>query len=99
MRVLRRTVSISTAAFLHAKTLLAAGPSRVYSRPHGRRRRPAVLIAWVECESCERIDKAAHDLSYLADIAEEMQLLVWLPCERCGRLAKLHMKREIRPAH
>jgi len=52
--------------------------------------RPAVLIAWIECESCGRIDKAAHDFNYPADMASDMQLFVWLPCERCGRLAKLH---------
>jgi hypothetical protein len=27
-----------------------------------------------------------------------MQLFVWIPCEQCGRQAKLHMRRESRPA-
>jgi hypothetical protein len=37
--------------------------------------------------------------TYGADLAEGMELFVRLPCERCGRLAKLHMRREIKPAH
>jgi hypothetical protein len=40
--------------------------------------RPAVLIAWIECESCGRIDKAAHDVNYPAHMAEGMQLFVWV---------------------
>jgi hypothetical protein len=52
--------------------------------------RPVVLIAWIECKFCGRIDKAAHDFNYPADMASDMELFVWLPCERCGRLAKLH---------
>ena len=59
--------------------------------------RPAILIAWIECESCGRIDKAAHDFNYPADMASDMALFVWLPCEQCGRLAKLHMRRELKP--
>lgn len=47
--------------------------------------RPVVLIAWIECESCGRIDKAAHEFNYPADMAEGMQLFVWIPCERCGQ--------------
>ena len=27
-----------------------------------------------------------------------MQLFVWIPCEKCGRAAKLHLKRELKPA-
>jgi hypothetical protein len=44
-------------------------------------------------------NKAAHDFSYPADIAEGMQLFVWIWCERCGRQAKLHIRREMKPAH
>jgi hypothetical protein len=33
--------------------------------------RPASLIAWIECESCGRIDKAAHDFNYPADMASD----------------------------
>ena len=29
--------------------------------------RPVVLIAWMECDSCGRIDKPAHDFNYPAD--------------------------------
>jgi hypothetical protein len=61
--------------------------------------RPAGLIAWIECEFCGRIDKAAHDFNYPVDIAEDTQLFVWIPCERCGRQAKLHVQRELKPAH
>jgi hypothetical protein len=61
--------------------------------------RPPVLIAWIECESCGRIDKAAHDFNYPADIAAGMQPFVWIPCERCGRQAKLHLQRELKPSH
>lgn len=61
--------------------------------------RPAVLIAWIECAACGRIDKAAHDFNYPADMAEGMQLFVRISCEQCGRPAKLHMQREIKPAH
>ena len=52
--------------------------------------RPVVLIAWMECDSCGRIDKPAHDFNYLADTAaDDEHLWVWLPCDRCGRRAKL----------
>ena len=61
--------------------------------------RPTTLIAWIECESCGRIDKAAHDFNYPGDIAAGMQLFVWIPCERRGRQAKLHLEREVKPAH
>lgn len=61
--------------------------------------RPVVLIAWIECESCGRIDKPAHEFDYPADVAEGMQLFLWIPCEQCGRPAKLHLKREVKPAH
>jgi hypothetical protein len=61
--------------------------------------RPATLIAWVECESYGRIDKAAHEFNYPGDLADGMELFVWIPCEQCGRMAKLHMKREIKAAH
>lgn len=61
--------------------------------------RPAVVIAWVECETCGRIDKAAHEFNYPAELAEEMELCVGLPCEQCGQQAKLHLQREIKRAH
>jgi hypothetical protein len=61
--------------------------------------RPAVLIAWIECSACGRIDKAAHDFNYPADMTAEMELFVRMPCEQCGRMAKLHMKRAVKPAH
>jgi hypothetical protein len=61
--------------------------------------RPADLIAWIECPGCGRIDKTAHDFNYPADMAEGLDLFVWLPCEQCGQLAKLHMKRGLKPAH
>jgi len=61
--------------------------------------RPATLIAWIECDSCGRIEKPAHEFNYPADIAEGMQLFVWIPCEQCGRMAKLHLQREIKPPH
>jgi hypothetical protein len=46
--------------------------------------RPAVLIAWIECGSCGRIDKAAHDFHYPADIAEDTQLFVWIRASGAG---------------
>lgn len=61
---------------------------------HGR---PVVLTAWIECESCGRIERPTHDFNYPADMAEEMELFVRIPCEQCGRLAKLHMRRELKP--
>ena len=62
--------------------------------------RPATLIAWIECESCGRIDKPDCEFNYPADTAaDDEHLMVWLPCERCGRRAKLHMRRELKPAH
>jgi hypothetical protein len=41
-----------------------------------------VLVAWIECESCGRIEKPAHEFNYPADIAGGMQLFVWIPCEQ-----------------
>ena len=43
--------------------------------------------------------KAVHDFNYPADMAEGMELFVWISCERSGRQAKLHFRRELRPAH
>lgn len=51
----------------------------------GKAGRPAVLLVWIECDECGRIDKAPNDFNYPADLTEEMQLFVWVPCERCGR--------------
>ena len=59
--------------------------------------RPATLFIWLECETCGRIEKSAHEFNYPADMAEDMQLFMSMPCDRCGRPAKLHMKREIKP--
>ena len=51
--------------------------------------RPAILISWIECESCGHIEKAAQEFNYPADTAaDDEHLTVWLPCERCGRRAK-----------
>ena len=61
--------------------------------------RPAALIAWIECESCGQIDKAGYEFNHPADMAADMQLFVWIPCEQCGRQAKLHLRREVKPAH
>jgi hypothetical protein len=61
--------------------------------------RPALVVAWIKCESCGRIDKAAHDFNYPAEMAAGMQLFVWPLCELCGRQAKLHIRRELKPAH
>jgi hypothetical protein len=47
--------------------------------------RPAAILAWIECESCGRIEKPAIEFNYPAHMAEDMQLFVWMPCERCGR--------------
>lgn len=41
----------------------------------------------------------AHEFNYPDDVAQGMQLFAWIPCERCGRPAKLHLKREVKPAH
>jgi hypothetical protein len=41
--------------------------------------RPSTLTAWIECESCGRIDKPAHDFNYPADMAADVQLFVWMP--------------------
>lgn len=49
--------------------------------------RPATLIVWIECKSCGRIDKAAHEFNYPDDMAEDEHLWLWLPYERCGRQA------------
>ena len=61
--------------------------------------RPAVVIAWVECASCGRIEKVAQDFNLPDDVATDMELWVWFPCDRCGRDAKLHFRRELKPAH
>jgi hypothetical protein len=61
--------------------------------------RPAVVIAWIECKFCGRIEKAAQDFNLPDDVATDMELWVWFPCERCGRDAKLHFRRELKPAH
>ena len=45
--------------------------------------RPTVLIAWIECESCGRIDKAAHDFNYPADMAAGIELFAWVPWRSC----------------
>jgi hypothetical protein len=60
---------------------------------------PHPLVAWIECVSCGRIDKPAHDFDYPADLAADTQLWVWIACERCGRQAKLRISRELKPAH
>jgi hypothetical protein len=44
-------------------------------------------------------DKPAHEFNYPEDLAEDAHLFVWLPCERCERQAKLHLRREVKPAH
>jgi len=85
-------------AFMTTTALAGAefpGPSWVAGMDDSGR--PASLIAWVECDECGRIDKPAHDFNYPPDMASDMELFVWLPCEKCGRLAKLHMKRELKP--
>jgi hypothetical protein len=61
--------------------------------------RPAVLVAWIECQSCGRIEKPAHEFNYPEDMAEDASPFVWMPFERCGRQAKLHIRREIKPTH
>jgi hypothetical protein len=61
--------------------------------------RHATLLVWLECESGGRIDMPAHEFNYPEDMAEDASLFVWLPCERCGRQARLHLKREAKPAH
>lgn len=61
--------------------------------------RPVVLTLWIECPVCGRIDKPAHEFSYPEDMAEGMELFVCIPCEQCGRMAKLHLRREVKPAH
>ncbi len=61
--------------------------------------RPAVLVAWVECEVCGRIDEPAYEFSFPDDLAEDEHLWVWVACQRCGRDAKLHMRREVKPAN
>jgi hypothetical protein len=43
--------------------------------------RPATLVAWIECASCGRIEKAAHEFNYPAGMTDEMELFVWLSCE------------------
>lgn len=59
--------------------------------------RPAVLVAWIECAVCGRVDQQAQDFNYPADMAPDTDLWVLVPCERCGRKAKLHLKRELKP--
>lgn len=59
--------------------------------------RPVVLIAWIDCSACGRIEKPAHEFNYPADMAEEMALSVWIPCEQCGVPAKLRLKWELQP--
>jgi hypothetical protein len=61
--------------------------------------RPATLSLRIECATCGRIDKLANEFTFPADLADGLQLFVWHPCERCGQPAKLHMKRELKPAH
>jgi hypothetical protein len=58
-----------------------------------------MLLVWVECSSCVRIDKLSNEFNYPADLADGMQLFVWQPCDQCGRPAKLQMRREIELAH
>jgi hypothetical protein len=78
-------------------TPLASGGSRAYSRCHGHAGRPVVLIAWIECEVCGQIEKSPYEFNYPADMAVDTHLWERLPCEQCGRLAKLHLKRELKP--
>jgi hypothetical protein len=59
---------------------------------------PATFLVWLECGSCGRIEKRAHEFTYPADLGEGMQLFVWQSCDQCGRQAKLHMRREVKPA-
>ncbi len=61
--------------------------------------RPAVLIASIECATCGRIEKPAYEFNYPADLATDIRLWVWITCEKCGRQAKLHIRRELKPAH
>lgn len=61
--------------------------------------RPAVLIASIECKVYGRIEKPAYEFNYPADLAADTHLWVWIPCEKCGRQAKLHIRRELKPAH
>jgi hypothetical protein len=60
--------------------------------------RPAALVAWIECEVCGRIDQPDYEFNP-DDMAEGQHLVAWIPCEQCGRRAKLHMKRETKPAN
>ena len=60
--------------------------------------RPAALIALIECETCGQIQKASHDFSYPADTFEELRVVIRVSCEKCGGQAKLHLKRELKPA-
>jgi hypothetical protein len=74
-------------------TTAAALWDRETSAPPHKARRPI--------QRCGRlqIEKAAQDFNLPDDVATDMELWVWFPCERCGRDAKLHFRRELKPAH
>ena len=63
------------------------------------RRTPAVLIASIEREACGRTEKPAYEFNYPADLTVDTHLWLWITCEKCGRQAKLHIRRELKPAH
>ena len=73
-------------------TTAAALWDRETSAPPHKGRRPIQRFGRLQME------KAAQDFN-LDDVATDMELWVWFPCERCGRGAKLHFRRELKPAH
>lgn len=61
--------------------------------------RRAVLIVWLECESCGRIDLESADFNYLVQgLPADEHRWARIICE-CGRQAKLNIKREIKAAN
>jgi hypothetical protein len=46
--------------------------------------RPAVVIAWVECKSCGRIEKAAQDFNLPDDVASDMDCGCGFPANGAG---------------
>ena len=46
-----------------------------------------------------RIEKPAYEFNYPAELAADTHLWLWITCEKCGRQAKLHIRRELKPAH
>jgi len=81
--------------------LLLGGADMSTAKASGTPERP-VVTAEIRPEILRgmagRIDQPDYEFNP-DDMAEGQHLVAWIPCEQCGRRAKLHMKRETKPAN